>query len=539
MPPSIPQEDARHSAWPARGRLVTILCLAALALGIRLYRINVPPLDYHPTRQYISANIARGLYLPHVSDAPEWRKHIARINGLAEMQLEPRYMETVVAGLYFLTGGEHLWIGRFLGALVWVAGGVVLYLLALRLMPPAAALLAMIIHLFLPFGVIGSQAFQPDPLMVGAMILSLYAMVVYFDSPSWRRLVAAGLLAAFAISAKPVCAFLIGLSFAGLAISEKGVRGLLEDPRCWAYAALSLAPPAVYYILGIMTNPDLSGQSDKSFILALAFSSRYWLKWIQMIGRVTGWIPAALAVYGIRFLARGRPQAFGLGLWAGYGLYGLTFNYHIHTHDYYSLPLIPVVALTLAPVLLAAGSSLWNRRGDRALVLRLATAAGIVLLIAAAGFGLTAGQYGARKTAKEAIKLGGAFFGVHKKVLVFLAPGRAAKLRKTVDRLRAAGDATNHNLKTACLTDDYGKSVFYHAEVSGPFLHPRKTAEPMLEQCLAAPTTCEYLILRLYDSPALQAQLKGELERRFPIVFEQGDCIVFDLRKPAAPVPSS
>src|SRR5258706_7370780 len=39
-----------------------------------------------------------------------------------------------------------------------------------------------------------------------------------------------------------------------------------------------------------------------------------------------------------------------LGLWAGYFLFGIYFNYHISTHDYYSLPLIPIVLLSLAPL---------------------------------------------------------------------------------------------------------------------------------------------------------------------------------------------
>jgi len=43
-------------------------------------------------------------------------------------------------------------------------------------------------------------------------------------------------------------------------------------------------------------------------------------------------------------------RRFLLGLWAGYVLFGLYFNYHISSHDYYSLPLIPIVALSLAPL---------------------------------------------------------------------------------------------------------------------------------------------------------------------------------------------
>jgi hypothetical protein len=37
-------------------------------------------------------------------------------------------------------------------------------------------------------------------------------------------------------------------------------------------------------------------------------------------------------------------------IWISYLVFGSYFNYHISTHDYYSLPLIPIVAISLAPV---------------------------------------------------------------------------------------------------------------------------------------------------------------------------------------------
>jgi hypothetical protein len=39
-----------------------------------------------------------------------------------------------------------------------------------------------------------------------------------------------------------------------------------------------------------------------------------------------------------------------LGLWGAYLLYSLFFNYHVATHDYYHLPFIPIVALSLGPL---------------------------------------------------------------------------------------------------------------------------------------------------------------------------------------------
>jgi hypothetical protein len=43
-------------------------------------------------------------------------------------------------------------------------------------------------------------------------------------------------------------------------------------------------------------------------------------------------------------------RAFGIGLWVGYFVFGMVFPYHFTTHSYYHLPLIPIVAITLAPI---------------------------------------------------------------------------------------------------------------------------------------------------------------------------------------------
>jgi hypothetical protein len=56
-----------------------------------------------------------------------------------------------------------------------------------------------------------------------------------------------------------------------------------------------------------------------------------------------------LGLLGLFFLENEK-RRFLFALWAGYAFFGIYFNYHISSHDYYSLPLIPIVALSLAPL---------------------------------------------------------------------------------------------------------------------------------------------------------------------------------------------
>jgi hypothetical protein len=92
------------------------------------------------------------------------------------------------------------------------------------------------------------------------------------------------------------------------------------------------------------------------------------------------------------------------GLLAGYAAFGLTFTEHIHTHNYYSLPLIPIAALALSPL----GSAIAPRIERRPMSMRagLCVVAGVAL--AAAGWKLhrTIAGYDTTTAAQVARRVG-------------------------------------------------------------------------------------------------------------------------------------
>ena len=64
----------------------------------------------------------------------------------------------------------------------------------------------------------------------------------------------------------------------------------------------------------------------------------------------TGGIFVMLGLLSLFLSQKRNLQFFLYSLWATYILFGLFFNYHIATHDYYHLPFIPIVGLSLAPL---------------------------------------------------------------------------------------------------------------------------------------------------------------------------------------------
>src|SRR3990172_13257084 len=120
--------DSAESARPTGPRrllpTITLPLMLLLALGIRLFDLTDPPLDFHPTRQLRSAMIARGMYYAGLDDVPEWQREMATRQQDSQEALEPTILQTLVAFAYRLAGGERLWLARLFSSFFWVAGGL-------------------------------------------------------------------------------------------------------------------------------------------------------------------------------------------------------------------------------------------------------------------------------------------------------------------------------------------------------------------------------------------------------------------------------
>jgi hypothetical protein len=114
-------------------------------------------------------------------------------------------------------------------------------------------------------------------------------------------------------------------------------------------SVLGILPGTAYVIYGVWVAGFLGQQFGGRFIPSLFLSPSYYLGWVEMLNQVIGAVPLMLGLLGLFFFEKEKLR-FMLGLWAGYALFGIYFNYHISSHDYYSLPLIPIVALSLAPL---------------------------------------------------------------------------------------------------------------------------------------------------------------------------------------------
>lgn len=327
--------------------ILVLLCVGAL--GVRAYGIGDPPLDFHPERQFRSAHIARAISYEASTAVPEWKRAVAEANLALEGMLEPPVIEHLAVLAYRVAGQESLWMPKLLSALFWVVGGVFLYRVATRVASPDAALISVSAYLFVPYSVVASTSFQPDPLMVMLLILSLDRMLRLFDTASWPNLLIAAAAATASILVKPVALFFIAGGFLALGLFHLGFRGLLVGSKPLAFVLLGLVPGVGFY-LARLTGGEMHEQAGWSIIPALIVDPFYWAFWLKQIHNVIGFTGLIAALLGMSLLAGGWRRGFVVGLWGSYLIYGLVFTHHIHTHDYYHLPLVPIAALSLGPL---------------------------------------------------------------------------------------------------------------------------------------------------------------------------------------------
>lgn len=330
-------------------QLAALILLLSLGLGIRLYDLTDLPLDFHPTRQMLSALKARGMYYQTLPHAPAEERIFAIQQWKIRAAIEPEIIERITAWTYAFTG-EQIWVARVYSSLFWVIGAIFLFLLTRRLTSAAGALAAVAFYLFAPYAVTASRSFQPDPLMVMLIIIFWWAVSEWSEDPaSYRWAILAGLVGGAAIYVKFVAAFfVIGGGLAAVAQQDYALK-TLRKPQVYLMALLGILPGAAYVVYGVWIANYLGQQFGGRFMPALLLSPSYYLGWVGMLNLVIGSAALTLSLAGLFFFEE-KPRRFALGLWAGYAFFGLYFNYHIASHDYYSLPLIPIAAVSLAPL---------------------------------------------------------------------------------------------------------------------------------------------------------------------------------------------
>ncbi len=332
--------------------------VVVLAVLARLPDAERWPLEFHTTRQYHGAITARKIWmaLQPARFGPDQRAWAREVPPL----IEPPLLEALTVATYLPDGRERPWTSEVFASLAWLAGGWFVFDLGRRLAAGAAGgWAAAAYYLLAPFGMYLSQSFQPEALLTLGFVGALWHLVrADVGGLGWRANLQAGLVCGLGALVKPGVLLLPLLgAYVGLVLGTRQVRDLLRAPPAYAFAALTALPSVAYALI------FLRSQMAEKSLYGLVWTGSFYTNWWSRLEYVVDWRFLMIALAGACLLAL-RPgfRFLGWGLLAGYVGYAFSFPWHNMTHTYYTAPLLPIVALLLAPVAEALAQGVrWER----------------------------------------------------------------------------------------------------------------------------------------------------------------------------------
>jgi hypothetical protein len=268
---------------------------------------------------------------------------------------------------------------------------------------------------------------------------------------------------------------------------------------------LSAVPVLAYHVYGIFILGELESQLKGRFFPQMWSDLDFYIQWRNAISNVTGhYVILLIGIVGLFLLKEKRDRAFLLGIWVGYILYGMGFSYHISTHYYYTLPVIPLLAISLGEV--ADRMINWFR--DKKLSGLVWTGTALLVIVGMAG--------GYWLLIRKDFRHEPPYF---EKVANFVEPGS----------------------EIVALSQDYGyrlsyfgwRAVFpWKGKEDLRYIELRDSmVDPFSERFSEFSTDYDYFIITRMSEFRRQEDLFNELHDHYPILVEGGGYIIFDLRE--------
>jgi hypothetical protein len=478
----------------------------ALGLFLRLADLSNPPLDFHPTRQMFGAIRARAIYQQTAPNVPDWQRDLSIRFLNREAQLEPLILENVAAFLYRWTG-ENPAVARALSGMFWLLGGLFLFLLARSLMvveqrrdtgSHISACAALLFYLFLPYGVSASRSFQPDPLMVLFLLAFWWAFDRWSRRPAdWLWAILAGLLGGLTIYIKLTAVFFVVGGAIGLLLAHSAVFSTLKRPQTWLLVALGILPSGLYVYDGLFGRGFLAGEFRGRTFASWWLTPNFYLRWLDKLDNILPLLFLALALVGILVFANRQTRYFLTTVWIFYVIFGLIQTHHIASHDYYSLPVIPITALSLSPLVhFFVEQTLVRVRSNRARAGLFATLIIFLLLI----------------TIQDYYTL------------------RRSDNRPLAQMYAEIGETLQHQPGVIALTSDYGYPLFYYGWQNVSLWSASPTEDADLVFAWQTREKAYFLVTDL-DELARQPALRDKLND-YNILAQKPGYILYDLKNP-------
>lgn len=320
------------------------LVIFSIGLLIRLYKIDLPLLEFYPSRQIQTAEITRNLLREGFEILAPKVHYLGPGPGFFLVEF-PLY-NSAVAFLYSIFG-LHEYLGRLLSTAGWAISFLFLWRLAVSYTSKFVANVALFFYSFSPLSILVSRSFQPDQWMLTTSIAAIYFLQRWVKFANWYSFYLSAVLASMAILLKIPAVIFTLVPITYLIFRLKNQVGGLQKA---CYYILVLVPSALWYLWATLVsksgNPlEHNVALSNWFGFEVFLNPQYYANILGFeINLVLG--PIGVLLFLIGLFLRLKPHQSILFFWLlGIIFYFLIFNKHNMTHEYYHLPFVPIAAI--------------------------------------------------------------------------------------------------------------------------------------------------------------------------------------------------
>ncbi len=331
-----------------------LLFVIVLGLMLRLYKINIPLLEFYPSRQIQTADIARNFFKTDLNILHPAVSYFGARNTSFLIEF-PGY-NYLVSLLYFVFE-VHEVIGRLISVLAWLVSIIFIYKIVLKLGTKTIANISCLFYSLSPLSILISRSFQPDQLMIAFSLAGIYYFLKWNkENDIVSLLLSVGFVSISVLLKLPSVIFTFLPIFLFILINKRNrVKPLL------IYITCIIVPTFLWYGYAYI-------QRQSSAITVGGFSLSTWFGFDVFLNPnyylyIFGFeynlvlLPIGIILFVIGIFQKLKPSQRFLYFWlGGVFVYFLVFNKHNMTHEYYHLPILPIAVLFVG----IAGEKVWT-----------------------------------------------------------------------------------------------------------------------------------------------------------------------------------
>ncbi len=333
-----------HKTW------VQLILILVLALGLRIYKINNPVLDWHAFRQADTASVTRefvkqgiDLLQPRYHDLSDIQSGQPNPEGyrMVEFPIINAFNAFLIKTIPQL---DLVVVSRFSSVLFSLGTIISLYWLIKQLSNHHTAIMSALAYACLPFAVFYSRVILPEPAMLFFMTLSLASFTYYLKNKFLKWWLVSLMTLSLALLLKPFVAFIAPVY---LVIAFYQDKQFYKNIYFWLYPLLAIIPFAAWrqwitqYPAGIPASDWLLNGSQIRFKPA-------WFRWIfyeRITKLILGFSGILLALFNFKKINK------IIVIILTWSICLLAYVSIIATgnvrHDYYQNLFLPLISLVL------------------------------------------------------------------------------------------------------------------------------------------------------------------------------------------------